>query len=223
MRYKKKILNVNTAFSKGGAAQVARILHNILNKTPRFSSCFACGRGAGLADKKVFKFTCQLEVYLHAFLTRTTGLQGYGSYLSTRRLERFILKEKFDLIHLHNLHGYYLNLSFVRFLGKLNIPIVWTLHDGWAITGRCAYLFECEKWKRGCGNCSNLSWYPKTYFDSSSLMWKKKKEYFTSEWNPVIVCPSQWLANKVKKSYSFSFIFQVCRSKQNYFFVRGYS
>jgi len=204
-----KILMVNTTFLRGGAAKVAKTLYNDLNKTPGFSSYFAYGRGVGPADKKAFKFACQLEVYLHAFLTRTTGLQGYGSYLSTRRLEKFILKEKFDLIHLHNLHGYYLNLSFVRFLGKLNIPIVWTLHDGWAITGRCAYLFECEKWKKGCGNCSNLSWYPKTYFDSSALMWKKKKEYFASEWNPVIVCPSQWLADKVKESYLSRFKVEV--------------
>jgi len=204
-----KILMVNTTFLRGGAAKVAKTLYNNLNKTPGFSSYFAHGRGAGPADKKVFKFACQLEVYLHAFLTRTTGLQGYGSYLSTRHLERFILKEKFDLIHLHNLHGYYLNLSFIRFLGKLNIPIVWTLHDGWAITGRCAYFFECEKWKTGCGNCPNLSWYPKTYFDSSALMWKKKKGYFTSEWNPVIVCPSQWLADKVKESYLNRFKIKV--------------
>jgi len=209
MRYKKKILNVNTAFSKGGAAQVARMLHNGLNKTFEFSSYFAYGRGAGPADKKAFRFAYQLEICLHTFLTRTTGLQGYGSYLSTRRLEKFILKEKFDLIHLHNLHGYYLNLSFVRFLGKLNIPIVWTLHDGWAITGRCAYFFECNHWKKGCGNCTHLTWYPKTYFDSSALMWKKKKEYFTSEWNPVIVCPSQWLADKVKESYLNRFKIEV--------------
>jgi len=150
-----------------------------------------------------------LEVYFHAFLTRTTGLQGYGSNLSTRRLENFILKEKFDLIHLHNLHGYYLNLSFIGFLGKLNIPIIWTLHDGWPITGRCAYLSDCEKWKTGCGNCPHLSWYPKTYFDSSAFMWRKKKEYFTSEWNPIIVCPSQWLADKVKESYLNKFKIKV--------------
>jgi len=204
-----KILMINTTFFIGGAVQVARILHNGLNKSSEFSSYFAYGRGIKATNERVFKFASQLEVYFHAFLTRTTGLQGYGSYLSTRRLEKFILKEKFDLIHLHNLHGYYLNLSFIRFLGELNIPIVWTLHDAWPITGRCSYFLECNRWKTGCGNCPNLSWYPKTYFDSSALMWRKKKEYFTSELNPVIVCPSRWLADKVKESYLNRFKIEV--------------
>jgi glycosyltransferase involved in cell wall biosynthesis len=69
------------------------------------------------------------------------------------------------------------------------------------MTGRCAYWFDCEKWKVECGNCPDLSSYPKSFIDSTSFMWKKKKNYFSSGWNPVIVCPSQWLADRVKESY----------------------
>ncbi len=196
-----RILIVNTEYMRGGAAQIARILHNDINNIAGFQSYFAYGRGKEVTDQKVFKFAFPFEIYLHAFITRLTGLQGYGTYLSTKKLERFILKEKFNLIHLHNIHGYYLDLSLVKFLGKINIPIVWTLHDGWPLTGRCAYTFKCDRWKTGCGNCPNLSLYPKTYFDTSAFMWNKKKEIFTSGWNPVIVSPSQWLANKVKGSY----------------------
>lgn len=204
-----KILIINSTFSKGGAAQIAWILHNALKKTVEFTSYFAYGRGSEINDERTFRFASQLEVYFHAFLTRITGLQGYGSYLSTKQLEKFILQEKPDLIHLHNLHGYYLNLSFIKFSGRLNIPIIWTLHDGWSITGRCGYFFECSLWKTGCGNCPNLSWYPKTYFDSSAFMWKKKNNYFTSKWNPIIICPSQWLADKVKHSYLNKFRIKI--------------
>ena len=196
-----KVLMVNTTYSHGGAAQIARMLHQTLNKSSEFSSYFAYGRGPKVRDKQAFRFTWQPEVYLHAFLTRMTGLQGCGSWLSTRRLLRSIRDWEPDIIHFHNIHGYYLDLSIARMMGKLNIPIVWTLHDGWSLTGRCAYLFECNRWKTGCGNCPDLSRYPKTYFDSSAFMWEKKKEYFTSGWNPVIVTPSQWLASKVKESY----------------------
>lgn len=196
-----KILTINTVFSRGGAARVAQALHNVLNKTPGFSSCFAYGRGEKIKSKKTFKFGIQSEVYLHVFLSRLAGFQGYGSWFSTKQLEDFILKERFDLIHLHNLHGYYLNLEFVKFLGKLNVPIVWTLHDAWSITGRCSYFLDCERWEAGCGDCPNLSWYPKTYFDSSALMWQKKREYFIRGWNPIIVCPCQWLADRIKESY----------------------
>ena len=196
-----KILMVNTEFNRGGAAQIARTLFQSLNQKNEFECYFAYGRGEKIDDERTIKFAYLPEVYSQGLLTRCFGLQGYGSWFSTKRLEKFIIKEKFDLIHLHNLHGYYLNLDFIKFLGRLNIPAVWTLHDGWPITGRCAYWFDCEKWKTGCEKCSDLNRYPKTFIDSSSFMWKKKKEYFNSGWNPIIVCPSQWLADKVKESY----------------------
>jgi len=192
---------INTEFNRGGAAKIARTLYQTLNKKDGITCYFAYGRGKGLKEDKIYKFGFWPEIYFQGFLTRTTGLQGYGSWFSTRRLEKYIIKENFDLIHLHNLHGYYLNLSFINFLKQLNIPIIWTLHDGWAMTGRCAYWFDCAKWKTGCENCPDLSLYPKTFIDSSSVMWKKKRKYFSFEWNPVIVCPSQWLVDKVKESY----------------------
>jgi glycosyltransferase involved in cell wall biosynthesis len=192
---------VNTEFNRGGAAQIARTLYQSLNEDDKIICNFAYGRGERVEDQKVFKFTFLPEIYFHAFLTRVAGIQGYGSWFSTKRLEKFILKEKFDLIHLHNFHGYYLNLDFIKFLERTNIPVVWTLHDGWPITGRCAYSFNCEGWKTGCKKCPDLNRYPKTFNDSSALMWEKKREYFSLEWNPVIVCPSQWLADRVKESY----------------------
>jgi len=78
---------------------------------------------------------------------------------------------------------------------------VWTLHDAWPLTGRCAYFFDCDRWKNGCGHCPDLSRYPKAYIDTSAFMWRKKKAAFAQGWNPVIVCPSQWLADQVKESY----------------------
>jgi len=192
---------INTEFNRGGAAQIARTLFQSLNQKSGFECYFAYGKGEKIDAERTAKFAYLPEVYFQGLLTRCFGLQGYGSWFSTRALEKFIIKEKFDLIHLHNLHGYYLNLDFIRFLGRLDVPVVWTLHDGWPITGRCAYLFECDRWKIGCGDCPNLSWYPRTYFNSSSFMWKKKKEYFNSEWNPIIVCPSKGLADRVKESY----------------------
>jgi glycosyltransferase involved in cell wall biosynthesis len=196
-----KILMVNTEFNRGGAAQIARTLFQSLNKKSKFEGYFAYGRGEKADYERTIKFDYLPEVYFQGLLTRCFGLQGYGSWFSTKKLEKYIIKEKFDLIHLHNFHGYYLNLDFIKFLGRLDIPVVWTLHDGWPITGRCAYWFDCEKWKEGCEKCSDLSRYPKTFIDSSSFMWKKKKECFNSEWKPIIVCPSQWLADRVKESY----------------------
>jgi len=196
-----KVLMVNTEYFRGGASRIAKTLYSALNITPEFQSFFAYGRGPKVDDEKTFRFAWQPEVYLHAFLTRTIGLQGYGSWLSTKRFVSFIRKQRSSLIHLHNIHGYYLNLRFVEYLAKLGIPVVWTLHDGWPMTGRCAYFFECDRWKTGCGHCPDLSRYPKTYLDTSAFMWRRKKAVFTQGWNPLIVCPSQWLADRVKESY----------------------
>ncbi|GAH41391.1 unnamed protein product, partial [marine sediment metagenome] len=196
-----KVLMINTEFYRGGAAKIAQTLYQSLNEGNKVKCNFAYGRGEGVEDQKIFKFAFLPEIYFHAFLARITGIEGIGSWFSTRRLEKYILREKFDLIHLHNLHGYYLNLSFIKFLKGLGIPIVWTLHDQWPITARCACPYDCEKWKWGCGKCPDLSLYPKSYLDSTALMWKKKRQYFASGWNPIIVCPSQWLADRVKGSY----------------------
>jgi len=204
-----KVLLVNTEYHRGGAARIAKTLHNALNAAPGFQSYFAYGRGPRVKGEKVLRFACQLEVYLHAFQTRSTGLQGYGSCFSTHRLFHLIKNWTSDVVHLHNIHGYYLNLKLASELGNIGIPVVWTLHDGWPLTGRCAYLFECDRWKTGCGHCPDLSRYPKTYLDTSAFMWRKKKAAFTRGWNPVIVFPSQWLADRAKESYLGEFRIEV--------------
>lgn len=190
-----KILFVNTEYARGGAAQIARTLHQTVDASPVHESLFAYGRGSRSPEPHAVRVAFQLEVYLHAFLTRVVGLQGYGTYLSTRRLLRLIQSWTPDVIHFHNIHGYYLDLRIAEAVGKLRIPLVWTLHDVWSLTGRCAYFFECDRWKVGCGRCSRLHSYPGTLVDSSSLMWRKKRKMLGGVWNPVIVSPSQWLGN----------------------------
>jgi len=204
-----RILMVNTEYTRGGAARVARTLHGIMNASPDHESLFVYGRGPKAKGSEAVRSCCQPEVYFHGLLTRLTGLQGYGSWLSTKRSIRLMLDWRPDVIHFHNIHGYYLNLSIARAVGKLEIPVVWTLHDAWPLTGRCAYFFECDRWKTGCGHCPDLSRYPKTYRDSSAFMWKRKKAALTQGWNPITVCPSQWLADQVKKSYLSKYRLEV--------------
>ena len=195
-----RVLIVNTEQARGGAALIARTLHEGLNALPGHESLFAYGRGPRTGDRQTWRFALQAEVCVHALLTRATGLQGYGTWLSTRRLVRTVREWKPDIIHFHNIHGYYLNLSIARAVGKLGTPVVWTLHDAWPLTGRCAYFFECSRWRRGCGHCPYSRTYPKTYFDTSHIMWSKKRELLGNVWKPVIVTPSQWLADLVSEA-----------------------
>jgi len=195
-----RILIVNTVYKRGGAAGIAQSLYRELKRLDGWESLFAYGRGPKAREPGIVRFTLQPEVYLHIALTRLTGLQGYGTWLSTKRLIRLIQEWKPDVIHFHNIHGYYLNLSIAKAVDKLGIPVVWTLHDAWPLSGRCGFFLDCERWKTGCGKCPYPREYPKTYFDSSAWMWPRKRKLLGEVWKPVIVTPSKWLANLVSEA-----------------------
>lgn len=194
-----RVLIVNTTYKRGGAAGIAQALHRELSRLEGFESLFAYGRGAEQEPGTVC-FALQAEVYLHALLTRATGVQGYGTWLSTRRLIKLIQEWKPDIIHFHNMHGYYLDLSIAEAAGRSGIPVAWTLHDPWPLTGRCGYFLDCERWRTGCGECPYPREYPKAYFDSSAWMWPRKRKLLGGIWNPVIVSPSRWLASLTEEA-----------------------
>lgn len=137
-------------------------------------------------------------------IDRIVGIDGFSSVLQTISLLRDIKKFNPDIIHLHSLHGSYVNIGLLfSFIKQRRIKLIWTLHDCWSFTGHCPHFeyVACEKWKTGCSNCSLYKDYPKTLFDNSQMMWRKKKEWFTGVDDAVIVTPSEWLADKVKQSF----------------------
>lgn len=201
-----RVMVVNTTDSGGGAARMASLLHGELSSTPGLESHFLVGRRRGregTEGTEVTRLTSLVESGLHLVLTRLTGIQGYGSPLATRRLVRLVQGWRPDVIHVHNAHGYYLDLDWLVRLrdGGWHGPVVWTLHDTWALTGRCAYFMECDRWLRGCGRCPDLKRYPRTFFDTSGLMWRKKRAAFTTARGLTLVSPSQWLASAAKRSF----------------------
>lgn len=133
------------------------------------------------------------------------GLNGMFSILATLRMLLFLKKNNVKLIHLHNLHAFCFNLPLLfRFIKRNRIPVIWTLHDCWSFTGRCPYfdLTKCDRWKTGCHNCPYpKKSYPQSYIDTSRMMWKLKKKWFTGIEHCTLVTPSQWLADLVKQSY----------------------
>lgn len=146
-----------------------------------------------------------LSRYFHVFTGKLIGLQGCFSFFATIRLVKQLDSIKPDVIHLHNLHDSFINL-FVLFayIKKNNIPVVWTLHDCWAFTGRCPHfqLTSCDKWQTGCNACEySKSLYPKSLIDNSEFMWRKKRKWFTGVGNMTIITPSEWLAGLVRQSF----------------------
>lgn len=143
--------------------------------------------------------------YIESFLGNFFSISLFIQFVSTYFFLRKIKKQGCVLIHLHNLHGSYINLPLLfRFIKKNNIPVIWTLHDCWSFTGRCPHfvMTKCDRWKTGCHDCPYpKKSYPQSYIDTTRMIWKLKKKWFTGIENCTIVTPSQWLADLVKQSY----------------------
>ena len=141
---------------------------------------------------------------IHVKLAYITGLNGMFSVFSTVRFLRKVDQYKPDIIHLHNLHNCYINLPLLfHYLKRKAVPVVWTLHDCWSITGKCPHftMVKCGHWQGGCYHCQQVKSYPASFVDQSRLMWKLKKKWFTGVPNMIIITPSQWLSDLVEKSY----------------------
>ena len=140
----------------------------------------------------------------HRLIGEYLGLEGFGSVISTSKLIKEIKNFNPDIIHLHILHGWYLNLPLLfSFLAKYNKKVVWTMHDCWAFTGHCPHFeyVKCNKWQSSCKNCPQYREYPYSRIDTSKFLYKCKKKYFTAIKNLTVVTPSQWLADLIEKSY----------------------
>lgn len=150
-----------------------------------------------------------IDVKIDAFKTRLLDNAGFNSVSGTKRFIKWIKEYNPDIIHLHNIHGYYINIKLLfKFLKEFGKPVVWTLHDCWAFTGHCSHftVAGCEKWKTGCYNCPQKKAYPSSaLLDRSKRNYKIKKELFTSLSNLTFITPSKWLASVAKQSYLESY------------------
>ena len=148
----------------------------------------------------------RLEHTLNRELSSITDFQDCGSLLATAKFINHIKKINPDIIHIHDIAGYYLNLDlFFGFLKKYKKPVIWTFHCCWAYTGRCIYYdyIKCNKWQTECSHCpQDRNSFPKHLFaDFSKHNYLKKKNLFLSLDDLTIVTPSYWLEGEVKKSF----------------------
>ena len=147
----------------------------------------------------------RFEHTIHRYFSWITDLQDFGSVVATYELIRKIKKINPDIIHLHDIVGWYVNIGILfKFLKKYNKPIVWTFHDCWAFTGRCVHFdsVSCERWKTGCGKCPQIGYMPRSwYFDLSAFNWRRKKRLFSSIEKLTIVTPSIWLKELTSNSF----------------------
>lgn len=137
---------------------------------------------------------------LHAFLSRIAGKQGYFSWLPTLRLLKHYDEYKPDIIHLHDLHGSYINVPMLlRYATKKDIAVVITLHDCWFYTGGCSHYTHsnCFRWKESCGNCPQRNWeFKSLIYDASTTKLQDRERLFGAIQNLIVVGVSQWIVDE---------------------------
>lgn len=166
----------------------------------------------GKYKKYAVRIGTDFDVKIHAGLARVTDSSGFHSTAYTKRFIQWIKEYNPDVIHLHNIHGYYINVKLLfEYLKCSNKRVIWTMHDCWALTGHSVFCdaIDCEKWKTGCYHCPQLNEYPKSFIDRSKSNWIIKRNIFTGVSDMQIVTPSRWLANVVKESYMNEYPVQV--------------
>ncbi|MBR3639959.1 MAG: glycosyltransferase, partial [Clostridia bacterium] len=109
-----------------------------------------------------------------------------------------------DVIHVHNLHNAYVCIPrLIKYVNRNHKALLCTLHDCWTFTGKCPHFIMsgCDKWIDGCSKCPSLQEYPRSFFDNSKRMWRKKKKWFESVERLYIATPSRWLLEQVNRSF----------------------
>lgn len=199
-----KLLVINVSINRGSTGKIAE---QIGNKAQSYGwECYVGYGNFNLGSKmESLHISNKWNRKIHALETLMLDNHGLSSRLVTRKFVDYIKQIQPDVIHIHNVHGYYINYKILfDFLKSYGKPVVWTLHDCWSFTGHCSHFVtaNCDRWKTGCFNCPLRGEYPASAFrDRSRKNYEQKKESFNGLKSLTIVPVSQWLGNFVKESF----------------------
>lgn len=199
-----KLLLLNVSANSGSTGRIAEEIGQTA-AAKGYDCHFGYGRVGRESKAHLIRIGSDWDVRVHGLESMLLDNHGFGSRKATKQFIQEIERIKPDVINLHNIHGYYLNVEVLfEYLAKADIPVVWTLHDCWPFTGHCSYFdrYHCEKWKIGCHHCPNSKGYPKSLFlDRSKANYTRKKKLFNRPKNITFVAVCQWMANNVKESF----------------------
>lgn len=215
-----KVLIINSVCGTGSTGKICQDLYWKL-KTLGYDCKIAWGREkkGNVPDIDTIQIGYPIDYYLHALSSRLFDNSGFCSRKATKIFIEKIEKFNPDIIHLHNIHGYYVNIELLfEYLKKCNKKIIWTLHDCWPITGHCAHMdyVQCQKWKTKCTHCVQTREYPTCYgLDRCERNFETKKRLFTNIKKMTIVTPSEWLKSIVLDSYLSDYEVKVINNSVN--------
>lgn len=199
-----RVLQINEFCGQGSTGRLVQELNEGLISNGHTSVVYYA---TGTSEYEYsYKIGNRLDQLTHAVLSRITGMQGYFSSKATRKLLNNIDKFNPEIIHLHNLHGNFINLKMLfEYTANKKIPVIITLHDCWFFTGKCTHFIEanCYKWRNVCNKCPQLhsdNVNPTLFLDRSKRCFIDKQSWFRKQQNFGIVGVSEWIANEARYS-----------------------
>lgn len=201
-----KVLQIHVRLDSGSVGHIVRNLyHEIKNSGNECKIAYARGGIGNIPQEDTIKICSELEVKKHALLTRFFGHTAFYSHKSTVEFLKKIDEYNPDVVHVHGVYGYYINMRdlFVYFKSK-RTRVISTLHSCWDFTGHCCYFdfINCGQWKTCCEKCPQKSSYPRSSFlENTKKNFVLKKKLYDDLENCTIVTPSKWLANLVQQSF----------------------
>lgn len=204
----KKLVLINSSCGVGSTGKICTSIAEEYEEKG-WEARVAYGRVDYVPDeykKYAIRIGSRIDTIAHAIYTRITDKHGFSSRRATKIFLKWLSDYQPDLLWLHNIHGYYINIEmlFDWIKKQKNLEVKWTLHDCWTFTGHCAHftMVKCGRWRNGCYNCMQKRCYPASFlFDKCNWNYKEKKRIFCGVKNMSLITPSEWLANLVKQSF----------------------
>ncbi len=196
-----KVLQVNCVYGKGSTGKITQDIHReLLARGHESVVCY--GRGAKTADPFVYKVCAEWYAKVNNLLSRFTGLMYGGCFFSTNKLISVIKRENPDVVHLHCVNGYFVNIyRLITWLKKHHVRTILTLHAEFIHTANCSYAQACEQWRTGCEGCTR--WKKETrslFWNRTAVSWQKMKKAFENFEELQVVGVSDWIKDRAQES-----------------------
>jgi glycosyltransferase involved in cell wall biosynthesis len=193
------VLHISESDAAGGAGAAAYRLHRGLNELGHGSRMLVGRKVTDDSDVRPLKRSSAWRAVdrLVGTTLDALGLQ-YVLYPSSFGVLGDPWFRSASVVQLHNLHGSYFGFTALGAISRRR-PVVWQLHDQWALTGHVAYSLDCERWRHGCGSCPYLHEYPRLRRDTTALLFRLKDRVYRRSRLQLVV-PSRWLADVVEAS-----------------------
>lgn len=198
-----KILFINAFYREGSTGKIVYdIIQNLQGENGyEFLACY--GRGQRQNDNRAYRICSELYAKFGILRGLVTGRYYSGQMLASEKLIKYIEAVHPDIIHIHCMNSYVMNIYRVlNYIKEKKYKTIITLHAEFMYTGTCGYAFECEKWKcvEGCTDCEQAKGlFP--LIDSSAKNWRDMVNVFQNYDDLILTSVSPWLQKRAKESY----------------------